>query len=30
MVEPVKITPQEFAEIVKDNPVNVKYVQNIK
>ncbi len=30
MVEPVKIAPHEFAEIVKSESVNVKYVQNIK
>lgn len=30
MVEPVKITPHEFAEIVKGESVNVKYVQNVK
>ena len=26
MVEPVKIEPQEFAEVVKRDPVNVKYI----
>ena len=30
MVEPVKISPHEFAETVKGEAVNVKYVQNIK
>lgn len=30
MVEPVEITPHEFAEVVKGEMVNVKYVQNIK
>jgi Tol biopolymer transport system component len=30
MVEPVKITPHEFAEIVKGESVNVKYVQSVK
>ena len=30
MVEPVKITPHEFAEVVKGESVTVKYVQNIK
>lgn len=30
MVEPVGITPHEFAEVVKGESVNVKYVQNIK
>jgi hypothetical protein len=30
MVEPVRFTPQEFAEIVKGESVNVKYEQNIK
>ena len=30
MVEPVVITPHEFAEVVKGESVNVKYVQNIK
>lgn len=26
MVEPVKITPQEFADVVKGDPISVKYV----
>ena len=30
MVEPVRIAPHEFAETVKGESVNVKYVQNIK
>ena len=30
MVEPVRFTPQEFAEIVKGESVSVKYEQNIK
>ncbi len=30
MVEPVKFTPQEFADVVKENPVKVKYAPKIK
>ena len=30
MVEPVKIEPQEFAEVVKRDPVNVKYISSDK
>ena len=30
MAEPVKITPHEFAEVLKSESVNVNYVQNIK
>lgn len=30
MIEPVRITPHEFAEVVKGESVNVKYEQNIK
>lgn len=30
MIEPVKFTPQEFAEVAKGESVNVKYVPNIK
>jgi Tol biopolymer transport system component len=30
MIEPVRITPYEFAEVIKGEPVNVEYKQNIK
>lgn len=30
MIEPVGITPHEFADVLKNESVNVKYVQNIK
>ena len=30
MVEPVKISPQEFAEVVKGDSIKVKYAPNIK
>lgn len=30
MIEPVEITPYEFAEVIKGEPVNVEYKQNIK
>ncbi|MBQ8337452.1 MAG: PD40 domain-containing protein [Bacteroidaceae bacterium] len=30
MIEPVKFTPQEFAEVAKGESVNVKYSSNIK
>lgn len=30
MIEPVSITPQEFAEVVKGEPVSVKYSSNAK
>jgi hypothetical protein len=30
MVEPVRITPHEFVEVVKGEAVNVKYSQSVK
>ena len=30
MVEPVSITPQEFAEVIKKEPSTVKYSSNVK